>query len=93
MYPIIPLSIWLSITQQSDVYEKAEKIRRFTSYSLICDMTETRRGAVKSMPKNRVFRLFSTATRWDFVAQQIRKREVDLRIFLQLFVYIHHFVM
>ena len=66
-------------------------MRRFTSRSLICNMMETRRDAVKNVLKNRASRLFSTATRWDFVAPQIRDREMNLRVISQL-ICIHRFV-
>ena len=52
---------------------------------------ETRRGAVKNVLKNRVPRLFFTATRWDFVTPQIRDQDMNLRVISQLFC-IHRFV-
>ena len=66
-------------------------MRRFTPRSLICDTTETDRSTGEHSQKLRIFSTYLTTLRWIFVVLKIEEREVNLRVFLQLFC-IHYFV-
>ena len=65
-------------------------IRRFTSRSQMCDITETDRNAGEHSRKRRDFSTYLTRLRWDFVILKIEQWEVNLRICMQLFC-IHNF--
>ena len=66
-------------------------MRRITSFLPICDTTNTCRVADENVRKIAVFRTFSSVTHRVLVVSQIGRREVILRIEMQLFR-IHHFV-
>ena len=66
-------------------------MRRITSFSLICDTTNTRRVADENVGKRAMFRTFSPETRRVLVVSHIGAKEVILRIEMQL-LRIHHFV-
>ena len=65
-------------------------MRRSTSFSPICDTTNTSWVAGENVRKIAHFHTFSSATRLVLVVSQIGEKEVILRIEMQLFR-IHHF--
>ena len=79
------LSIWILITQQSDVHEKVAKSCVGSPPSL---RFTARRHLIPSLWKTgekRDFLALFTAPRQVFVISQIREREMNLRILSQLF--------